>query len=270
MPKRKGGFRMSAPPIRAGHPLSWLFHANTARWAHTAEPPPEDSYPRDPRENPELELVPLPAVEPPAVAFGELLARRCSCRVFRDEAVAVEALGGVLRSAYGVLGSDRAGRLEFAQRPVPSGGGLYPLEASVIVRRLAGLDAGIYHYVAEHHGLERVARVDVPKPLLDHVFMGQAGLTAAPALVVLSGVWERCMFKYGDRAYRYMLFEAGHAMQTLNLAALGYGLGSCNMGGFFDEELGHLLGLDPERETPLYACALGVPGSGTKMGMRDL
>lgn len=261
---------MSKPSIRADHPLSWLFHANTTRWAHSAEPPPEDSYPRDPRESPDLELLPLPAAEPPAAKLATLLAARCSCRVFRDGPIELGSLAAVLRCAYGVLGSDRSGRLEFPQRPVPSGGGLYPLEVSLIVRRVEGLEAGIYHYVAEHHGLECVARIDLPKPLLDHVFMGQSALTAAPVLLVLSGVWDRCLFKYGDRAYRYMLFEAGHVMQTLNLAGLGLGLGSCNMGGFFDEELGQLLALDADRETPLYACALGIPASETKMGMRDL
>lgn len=261
---------MSEPPIRSGYPLTWLFHANTARWAHSAEPPPEDSYPRDPRESPDLELVPLPAVELPTVDFAALLARRCSCRVFRDQPIGLGALAGLLRCGYGVLGSDHAGRLEFVHRPVPSGGGLYPLEVSLIVRQVEGAEPGIYHYVAEYHGLECVARIDVPKPLLDHIFMGQAALTAAPVLIVLSAVWDRCLFKYGDRAYRYMLFEAGHVMQTLNLAALGHGLGSCNMGGFFDEELGKLLALDLNRETPLYACALGIPGSETKMGMRNL
>ncbi len=67
-----------------------------------------------------------------------------------------------------------------------------------------------------------------------------------------------------------MLFEAGHAMQNINLACPESGLESCNIGGFFDQELAALLRIDIEVETPLYACALGVPRDDDRMSRRDL
>lgn len=260
---------MTKDPISAAYPLAWLFHANTVRWAHNAEPPPEDAWPMDPRETPGLPLIGLSAPVKPTELDG-LLLQRCSCRVFADVPVAVETIGAVLRDAYGILANDRDKRLEFPLRPVPSGGGLYPLELNLIARRIDGLAPGVYHYVAEHHGLEQVAEADFPKVLLDYLFMGQASLTAAPALLVLSAVWRRTLTKYGDRGYRYMLFEAGHVMQNINLSAARRGLGSCNIGGFFDVELGELMQLDREAETPLYACALGLPAAESRMDQRDI
>jgi SagB-type dehydrogenase family enzyme len=113
-------------------------------------------------------------------------------------------------------------------------------------------------------------QVDVPKVFLDYLFMGQSSLTAAPVLIVLSAVWHRNMTKYGERGYRYMLLEAGHLMQNIILCAMQHGLASCNMGGFFDIELGDLLQLRSDEETAVYACALGTPVSLPKMGLRDL
>lgn len=260
---------MTQDPISAAHPLAWLFHANTMRWAHNSEPPPEDAWPQDPRETPALPLIGFPPA-PEAIELEGLLQRRCSCRVFTDAPVDLSTIGAILRDGYGILATDRDARLEFPLRPVPSGGGLYPLELTLIARRIEGLAPGIYHYLAEHHGLEQVAEAEFPKVMLDYLFMGQASLTAAPALLVLSGVWERTLTKYGDRGYRYMLFEAGHVMQNINLSAARRGLGSCNIGGFFDVELGELLQLDRDRETPLYACALGRPAASERMIQRDI
>lgn len=260
---------MTKDQISAAHPLAWLFHANTMRWAYNAEPPPEDAWPMDPREAPGLPLIRLPAMPEPTDLEG-LLQQRCSCRLFAEVPVAISTIGAVLRDGYGILATDRDNRLEFPLRPVPSGGGLYPLELNLIARRIEGLAPGVYHYVAEHHGVEQVAEVEFPKVLLDYLFMGQASLTAAPALLVLSAVWKRTMTKYGDRGYRYMLFEAGHVMQNINLSAARRGLGSCNIGGFFDVELGELLQLDRDLETPLYACAVGMPAAENRMDQRDI
>ena len=55
-----------------------------------------------------------------------------------------------------------------------------------------------------------------------------------------------------------MLLEAGHVFQNMNLIATSIGLGHLNLGGFFDDELAQLLGLQLEFEVPIYAMALGV------------
>jgi SagB-type dehydrogenase family enzyme len=89
-------------------------------------------------------------------------------------------------------------------------------------------------------------------------------------VVVITAVPGRSLWKYGDRGYRYLLLEAGHAAQNLNLAAVEAGLGCCNLGGFFDEELAGLLLVDTEEEMPLYAVAVGVPASSDRDEQRAI
>lgn len=250
------------------YPLAWLFHANTARFAHNAEPPADDVWPLPPREDPGSHLTRL--VPPPATPLQAMLQRRGSCRRFAEGTIGIDALAAVLHAGYGVTGYDHWDRVEFATRTVPSGGALYPLELTVIARRVEGLAPGIYHYLPEQHALEQVLIAELPEALLAYLFMGQATLIAAPVLLVISAVWGRSLMKYGDRGYRYLLLEAGHAMQNVNLACPEVGLESCNIGGFFDQELAELLRMDPELETPLYACALGRPRDNDRMLRRDL
>lgn len=260
----------TSPTFRDAHPLSWAFHANTARFAHNAEPPADDVWPDPPREAPEWPLTPLPSGPALTMALDEVLCSRCSCRQFTAAALPLAALASVLRAAYGVARQEAYGRLDFTTRTVPSGGALYPLELSLICRHVEGLASGIYHYLPGQHALEGVKAVAPPLPFLTYLFMGQAQLVAAPVLVVLSAAFGRTMKKYGDRGYRYILLEAGHAMQNLNLACTALGLGSCNIGGFFDEELAALLGLPVAHEGVLYAVAIGWPAAASRQQQRDL
>jgi len=247
-------------------PLAWLYHRNTSRWAHNAAAAAgTEKFTEPGKEDPLAPLLCLPEPTSLDVPLGSVLAARVSCRCFDETApVPIAALGSVLHAAYGVLTRSRFGALEFLERPVPSGGGLYPLEFYVIAHAVKGLEPGVHHYTPLHHGLEQLRDVALPRSLVSYLFMGQDLAARAGAVLVISTVTARALDKYGDRGYRYILLEAGHAMQNAQLAAAALGFGSCAIGGFLDQELGQLLLLDPEREFPVYAAALGVPDPGMR------
>jgi hypothetical protein len=46
------------------------------------------------------------------------------------------------------------------------------------------------------------------------------------------------------------------------------GLGSFNLGGFFDADLSNLLNVDSEHEVPLYAVSVGVPANADRAAQR--
>jgi SagB-type dehydrogenase family enzyme len=100
--------------------------------------------------------------------------------------------------------------------------------------------------------------------------MGQPVACDAGLVMMIAADVPRLVTKYGDRGYRYILFEAGHVAQNLNLTASALGLGSCNLGGFFDQELGGLLALDDETDIALYGVAIGVPESGSRNQLRAI
>ena len=82
-------------------------------------------------------------------------------------------------------------------------------------------------------------------------------LAQAAVCFVLTAIFQRTRWRYRERAYRYVLLEAGHLGQNLYLAASSIGLGACAVGAFLDDKLNDLLGLDGEQEAVLYIIAVG-------------
>jgi SagB-type dehydrogenase family enzyme len=243
-------------------PAAWAFHRNTVltpfgetRWEDGAS---DRWFPQRPEEDPLAPYEPLPPPLPLRSRLGATLRARRSCRRFADRAVDRGQLATLLHAGYGVggLGDVDGGRP--VPRATPSAGGLYPLELYALLRSATGLEPGTWHYTPITHGLERMAG-PIPSPTVRELFAGQAPVAEAAAVVVMAAAVRRCMPKYGDRAYRYLLIEVGHAGQNVNLAAACLGLGSLDVGAFADLELGAALGLDPELQIPLYAVAVGVP-----------
>jgi SagB-type dehydrogenase family enzyme len=81
----------------------------------------------------------------------------------------------------------------------------------------------------------------------------------AQAVFIWTAVLERSKWKYKQRAYRYIYLDCGHMGQNLALAAVSLGLGSCQIGALFDEEVNGLLDLDEQSETVVYMSVVGHP-----------
>jgi SagB-type dehydrogenase family enzyme len=255
--------------LRTGTPLAWTFHRGTARWIFTPLAP-GSSRPMPGREHPLAPWCPLPDGTEPQLGLREAIDQRVSCRSFTPDGVGLPELATILRGAYGIPEQSRREAVELTDRPVPSAGGLFPLEVNLVVRAVTGLEPGVYHFVPAADGLERLRDGAVPKPLMTYLFMGQPWVAEAAAVMVLSAVPGRTLPKYSDRGYRYLLIEAGHVGQNVALLATALGLGAVSLGGFFDDDLAGLLRLDPEHEVPLYATAIGVTAARSRMDKRAL
>jgi len=142
-------------------------------------------------------------------------------------------------------------------RTVPSAGARHALEAYLLVNRVHGLEPGLYRYLAIGHKLvpvvlgSNLAR-DVAEAAADQVFVAQSAATF---------IWcadiKRMAWRYGERGYRYVHLDAGHACQNLYLAAAAVGCGVCAVAAFDDDRLNALLGLDGENQFAVYLAALG-------------
>ena len=181
-----------------------------------------------------------------------LLQYRRSLRKYSTKLVSLEHLAFLLWASQGITG--QAGKYLF--RTAPSGGALYPVETYISAHSIEGLDAGLYHFDAEHFALDRLTEQDeaeaVAQACLDQKFMAQAAV-----VFLWTGIFRRAMSKYGDRGMRYILLDAGHICQNLLLAAEAVGCGGCPVGAFYDNELNQLLQIDGEEESILYAASLG-------------
>jgi len=194
-----------------------------------------------------------PEMWPEADLWKALRARR-SHRAFAGAAMSQQTLMLLLWAAQGITQPGH-----WPLRTAPSAGALYPVETYVCAARVAGLEAGVYHWELPEERLALVAaRADVASAAqagcLDQGMVGQA-----PVTFVWSAVWGRGAQKYGDRALRYVYLDAGHVAENLHLAATALGLGACMIGAFLDDEMNALVGVDGEAESVVYAACVGLP-----------
>jgi SagB-type dehydrogenase family enzyme len=194
--------------------------------------------------------VALPAALPlPELSVGQALQQRRSLRRYRDRMLTSQELAWLVHAATAITST--AG-----YRTAPSAGALYPIETYVAVSRVEGIDVGLYHVDVRAQALEPVRAGSVAGDLMI-AGLGQDFLRKAPAVFVLTGLFQRTRWKYHERHYRYACWEGGHVAQNVYLAAEAAGLGACMVGAFFDGMLNDLLRIDGRREAAVGLVAVG-------------
>jgi len=138
---------------------------------------------------------------------------RRSVRHYRNEPLTIPEISQLLWSAQGITASG-------GLRTAPSAGALYPLEVYIVVGNVTNMKSGIYKYIPESHELVKVTEGD-KRSELSNAALHQSPIKEAPAVIVISAVYERTTGKYGERGIRYVHMEAGHAAQNICLQASG-------------------------------------------------
>jgi putative peptide maturation dehydrogenase len=208
----------------------------------------------------EVEAIILPHSDP--TEFDALLQRRTTCRNFDDSrALPLPLFTRMLGRVFGAQSQVKVGTdLVFHKKTSPSGGGLHPIEAYLIVQNVEGLPPGLYRYLADSHQL-----VPLPEPtqsLEDFIMecVGQQHWFAnAHCLVAMVPRFDRTFWKYRRHAkgYRVVTLEAGHLSQTLYLSATDLGLGAFITGAINEKHLERGFGLDPIQQGALAVCGFG-------------
>jgi len=126
----------------------------------------------------------------------------------------------------------------------------------VLAHRVEGLAAGIYYYDPKLSALVLIREGDAADPLAN-LCGSPAAIRSATATVVFTATFGRTAFKYGDRSYRYVNMDTGHAAYNLALAASSLGLRAPMVARFDDGGVNQLLGLDPQTEGTLLIQPLG-------------
>lgn len=202
-------------------------------------------------------MVELPgALTELTLPLKEALAGRISVREMMPCALSLEDMATLLHFGYGVTRDNKGTTLPRPFRVVPSGGALYPLEIFFYSSHVESLRPGLYHYNPSRHNLRLLREGDAGRTIAEGLVQPDMASKAA-AIIFLTALFERSVFKYGDRGYRFILLEAGHVAQNINLVACGLGLGCLNIGGFFDRRIDELLDLDGLTHSTVYMVAIG-------------
>ncbi len=189
-------------------------------------------------------------------SFDEIIQTRHSIRTFDKRPISLDDVSKLLYYANGVTGknTDDDNILHYF-RTSPSAGGLHPIEIYLIAINVDGLTPGIYHYSPMENVLETVSDQNPSEKLNDITFNQTSNISA---VLVLTGIPGKSRFKYGERGYRFMMLEGGHISQNILLSANSLDLASYPIGGFVDDDLDELIGINGVDEVSLYMLMIGT------------
>ena len=182
----------------------------------------------------------------------QTILKRRSTRAFSGESISVEDLAAILEFAYCPERFSNDGI-----DPSPVYFDLSLLQTFIAVNNVDGLEEGCYFYSKEGSYLRQV-RFKNFRDEIYYLCLGQELGHKASAVIFQTSSLIKGVFKYGERAYRYLHMDAGHLGQRINLAAVNLNIGVSGIGGFFDDQVNEVLGI-PENEAVLYITTLGVP-----------
>ncbi len=209
--------------------------------------------------------LPLRDVSCPESLLEDAIVKRRSIREYAPHPLEWRELSKLLHYSYGITGriEFEAGGVRGMQplRAAPSGGALYPIEIYVALLQSQDVPVGLYHYNPRDHILEDLRRADIQEKLAKAVTYPQI-IRSCSVVFLLTGLFQRSRFKYGERGYRLILLEAGHIAQNLCLMATALELGSLCLAGFYDDEIDQILAVDGVHESVLYLVAVGEPQDG--------
>ena len=204
------------------------------------------------------ERIPLPEPklpEDPQYDLCSVLGRRRSVREYSKQPISLLELSYLLWATQGVR--------EVTNRPstlrlVPSAGARHAFETYLLINRVESLKPGLYRYVALEHALFDVDKTaETAKGIGSSCRNSQPLCAASAATFLWVAVTERMTWLYSERGYRFLHLDAGHVCQNLYLAADRIASGACAIGGFNDDEVNQLLGLDGEDLFVIYMATVG-------------
>ena len=200
-------------------------------------------------------LIPLDAVEPTdKPGYDDIF---ISDRLPAPRAVNGRTISQLFYDSLALSAWKSTGETRWALRVNASSGNLHPTEGYLICGPVKGLCdmPMVCHYAPRVHGLEVLAQFDIElwdtlrRPFPGHTFF-----------IGLTSIHWREAWKYGLRAYRYCMHDAGHAMGAISMAAAGLGWQTHLLDELGADDLDLLMGTfrhhDAEREEPdtLIAC----------------
>lgn len=241
-------------------------HFGPTKWAKGRFPPPPARRTNYPGEPIALLVPDLTAKRTQDPTLTTVLEDRVSTRAFDDtHPITVEQLSELLyRTARTRRTQPVTGDEELVSRPYPSSGGVYELELYPVVRNVAGLEPGMYHYDSFDHVLRPVAAADsrAVSQLMKPASATLTGGAEPQVLVVMAARSGRIMWTYEQISYATILKDVGVLMQTIYLAATAMGLGTCAQGFGDTAAFVAATGADELQECSVGSIIIGSPAPG--------
>ena len=179
----------------------------------------------------------------------EAINSRRSRRQFVEEPLTLEELSFLLWATQGV---QEVTRSDTVLRTVPSAGARHPFETYLLVKRVTGLQPGLYRYLALEH---KLCLLELGSKSTDSWYTKDCAV-----VFVWTAVPYRTEWRYTTISPKLIALDAGHVCQNLYLACEAIHAGTCAIGAYNQEEMDAILGVDSVEEFTVYVAPVGKIG----------
>ncbi len=178
---------------------------------------------------------------------------RRSIRKYSQEPLTIEELSYLLWVTQGVVKVTHGATF----RNVPSAGARHAFETYLLINNVTSVPNGLYRFLAIGH---KMVEINTQPGIADRVIegcLGQDFIGQSTVTFIWTADAYRMKWRYGERGYRYLHLDAGHACQNLYLGAGSFDCGVCAIAAFSDDYMNDLLGLDGVEQFVIYIAAVG-------------
>jgi SagB-type dehydrogenase family enzyme len=242
------------------------YHYNSSTRSKGA-PPAVESWPEEWKTiyfkgYPRFDRIALPEAQfSSSLPLHKVMQARQSLREFApDEPLTLEDLSRIMSGLQLISGFDSSAP-DF-RRPYASAGSRYPIEAYILPLRVQKLASHVFHYHVRSHSLEDLWPFSQQQ--FADCFPHDDWFGQAAAAIILTACHPRSTMKYGNRAYRFCLLEAGEIAQNIQLVCAAEQLASCSFGVGVDEAIMRLIDIDPNEELVMHVMFVGKPSSSSE------
>lgn len=177
---------------------------------------------------PRFEHIPLDA-RLPYTKLRHIIRNRRTRRERSKNPLDISLLHPLLNLAVGRTGELGTDAEDF--RGYPSAGARYPLELYIVSFDVGGLKRGVYHFNPRDGSLEVLLMGD----FLQFIHEALNGAISdfnkkARAFLIITSIWERTTFKYGDEGKIFPYIEAGYMGANIVLLLEEIGINSVIVG----------------------------------------
>ncbi len=194
-----------------------------------------------------LKIIQLPAPTLlSSVSVEEAISKRRSVRQFADKPLNFIQIGQLAWAGQGITDKQQG------LRAAPSAWGVYPITLYFVT------PDGLLAYRPEDHSMEQLQRADLRNQLSAAV--KQRTPAEAACDIIIAGSVRKLAPKSGNKAGRFLMLEAGHVAENIQLQAVALGLVSVPVGDFETKTVARVCGLPVDLEPLLIVC-VGHPVS---------
>lgn len=180
-----------------------------------------------------------------SVSLEQALARRRSVDEFTGKSLSFTQIGQLAWAGQGITEPEKG------LRTAPSTGAIYPINLYFVTQD------GLFVYHPDEHSLEEVISQDL-RQRLTAAAPDSDVVANAPCSIIVAGSVRKAAAKRGNKAERFMLLQAGHIAQNMQLQAVSLELGSVTVSAFDTNQVRKTCKLPASLE-PLYIICVGHP-----------